>query len=68
MVAIGFHLIAIAFAYPINIFPAISVILDIIKNHFLSDEDQNEHMMQNLERIVRPCCVMISCEYTAIVR
>lgn len=61
MASIGLYMIAIAFAYPIQCYPAIQIILEVIKNHNIDDEPSKK-TLKIIEIIARPMFVLLSCK------
>ncbi|XP_059059612.1 probable beta-hexosaminidase fdl [Achroia grisella] len=59
MTAIGLYMIAVALAYPIQCYPGIQIILEVAKNHRLS-EAPSDRTMKILEYIARPVFVCTS--------
>ncbi|XP_045777164.1 proton-coupled amino acid transporter-like protein CG1139 [Maniola jurtina] len=57
MLAIGLYLVAVAFAYPIQCYPAIQIILDIVRNR---TETLSPKILEIIEHIVRPIFVLTS--------
>ncbi|CAK1553013.1 unnamed protein product [Leptosia nina] len=60
MAAIGLYLIAIAFAYPIQCYPAIAMIVDVIKN-WNPQSTPSDELLKTIETTARPLFVMTSC-------
>lgn len=59
MLAISLYLVAIAFAYPIQCYPAIQIILDIIR---IKGESLSTAVLGTIEHVVRPIFVLTSCK------
>ncbi|CAH2984702.1 unnamed protein product [Chilo suppressalis] len=59
IVAIGIYLLAVAFAYPIQCYPAIQIILETVKNRDMLDPP-SESSLKIIETISRPCFVLLS--------
>nr|XP_032519639.1 proton-coupled amino acid transporter-like protein CG1139 isoform X2 [Danaus plexippus plexippus] len=57
MVAIGIYLVSIAFAYPIQCYPAIQIVIEIIKNRDVPDPPSNT-TLKKIEYIARPIFVL----------
>ncbi|XP_031765771.2 proton-coupled amino acid transporter-like protein CG1139 [Galleria mellonella] len=59
MTAIGLYMIAVALAYPIQCYPGIQIILEVVKNHHLN-EPPSDNALKILESIARPVFVCTS--------
>lgn len=61
MISIGLYLVAVAFAYPIQCFPAIQIIVDIVEKHDpkVTPSARTVHWIETLSR---PSFVILSCK------
>ena len=60
MAAIGLYLIAIGFAYPIQCYPAIATVVEVIKYHD-ENREPSEDSLELIRIIGRPLFVTLSC-------
>lgn len=61
MASIGLYLIAVAFAFPIQCYPGVQIVVEVIKNRDVL-ETPSDHTLWLVETITRPLFVLISCK------
>ncbi|KAF9424959.1 hypothetical protein HW555_000260, partial [Spodoptera exigua] len=66
MAAIGFYLVAVGFAYPLQCYPAIATIIEVIKYHDDMTTPSDE-TLRMIETIARPIFVVMSSPFVAFV-
>lgn len=60
MAAIGLYLIAIGFSYPLQLYPAVATLVEVIKYHD-TNQEPSKSSLKLIEFVGRPVFVTLSC-------